>query len=789
MNTSKMTKLNFTVLLSLVIALNFEANAQNLAQTVRGTVVDKITKSPLPGASVIILGTDPIVGATTDLDGNFKISNVPVGNISLRISFVGYKELILPNIIVNSGKEVVLNVPIEEDITQMEAVVVTPNIEKDKPLNDMAVVSARTFSVEETRKFAAAVNDPARMVSSYAGVVSTNDGNNAISIRGNSPYGLLWRMEGVDIPNPNHFANVGTSGGGISILSSQLLTNSDFMTGAFPAEYGNALAGVFDLNLRRGNNEKREYTVQASFLGTDIAAEGPISKNYRGSYLVNYRYSTLSILSNLGVNVGEGVTNFQDLSYHFYLPTNSIGNFSLFGFGGLSDQKLNAEKDSTKWEDEFERYNNKYFSNTGAAGVRHIFNTSENTYFQSSVLVSGNSNGDEEYRLDDNYAPQFQYSQSYINKKITLSSVMNHKFNAKHSMRSGVYYNKYYYNLKQLDLDEETQVIDEKLNAKSSANTIQLFSQWNYRMTEQVTLNAGLHYLQLTDNHSSSLEPRASLRYQLDGKQSLSVGYGLHSQIQPIGVYEAAVMDQNGVVTHPNKNVGLNKSHHFVLAYDRSLSRYTRLKAETYYQHLFNIAVKDDLLSPVSTLVSEDGYLTDPLVNKGTGRNYGLELTLEQFFHNNSYFLISSSLYDSKYKALDGVLRNTRFNGNFALSVTAGKEYNWSKNRIFGLNIRTIYSGGFRTTPIDVQRSLQLGDTRYIESLAYTEQLPNYFRTDFRVSLKRNREKSTSTLAIDFQNLTNHQNLGGQYFDALKGEVKNWYQLPLLPVLSYRVEF
>ncbi len=782
-----MLKLIQTVL---IISLFTNASyAQSLTQNVRGQVIDKVSRTSLPGATVIILGSNPLVGTTTDVDGNFKLSGVPVGNISLQISFIGYKELILPNIIVNSGKEVVLNISLEEDITQMDEIIVTPDVEKNRPLNEMAVVSARTFSVEETRKFAASVNDPARMVTSYAGVVTPDDGNNAISIRGNSPYGLLWRMEGIDIPNPNHFANVGTSGGGISILSSQLLTNSDFMTGAFPAEYGNALAGVFDLNLRKGNNEKREHTIQGSFLGTDIAVEGPFAKNYKGSYLFNYRYSTLSILSNLGVNIGDAVTNFQDISYHIFLPTSSIGNFSLFGFGGLSDQKQDAERDSTKWDEEYLRYNSNYFSNTGAAGVKHLFNAGTNTYVQSSMVVSGNDNGYEELRLDDTYSPQFEYQQKYINKKLTISSVLNHKFNAKNSLRSGVYYNRYFYNLNLRDLNEETQVIEEQLNAKNNASTIQLFSQWNYRVTKKLTLNTGLHYLQLTDNNTQSLEPRASIKYALDDKQSLSIGYGLHSQIQPIGVYEATTIDGNGNTSQSNKNVDLNKSHHFVLAYDRALNQRTRVKAETYYQHLYNIAVKDDPTSPISTLVIEDGYFTDPLVNKGTGRNYGLELTLEQFFHNNNYFLFSSSLYDSKYKALDGILRDTRFNGNFAFSFTAGKEYDWKKNRTFGLNIRTIYSGGFRTTPIDFTKSAQLGQTEYVESLAFTQQMPNYFRTDFRVSLKRNRPKSTATLSLDIQNTTDHHNLGGQYYEARSGEIKKWYQLPLLPVLSYRLEF
>ena len=765
--------------------------SQSLTQTIRGNVVDKISKTALPGATIFIVNSEPLIGSTTDPDGNFKLSKVPVGSHTLKVSFIGYKDIVLPNVIVNSGKEVVLSVPIEEDIVQMQEIVIRPDVEKNKPLNDMATVSARTFSVEETRKYAAAVNDPARMVASYAGVVQTSDGNNTISIRGNSPYGLIWRMEGVDIPNPNHFSGVASSGGGISILSSQLLTNSDFMTGAFPAEYGNALSGVFDLNLRKGNNEKHEYTVQAGFLGMDVAAEGPFSKNYRGSYLINYRYSTLSVLSSIGVPIGDAITNFQDLSYNFYFPTKKAGNFSLFGFGGLSDQKLAAKKDSMGWKTEDDRYNFNYFSNTSAAGLKHAITLSPNTYLQSAAVLSGNDHGFTAAKLDESYVPNLTYKENNINNKFTMSSVLNHKFNARHSIRSGVYFNEYFYNLIQKDLNDLTGMIEVPLDAKGRATTWQLFSQWNYRVSQKLSLNTGLHYLNLTNNNTYSLEPRASVKYEMNEQQSVSFGYGLHSQMQPVGTYEAQVENPDGTFYKPNKDLKFTKSHHFVLAYDRALSKHLRVKAETYYQSLFNIPVKNDNTSPLALTNNEDGYITDPLANKGVGRNYGLELTLEQFTYKNMYFLLSTSLYDSKYKALDGVLRNTRYNGNYAVSFTAGKEFRsaGTKNRTYGINVRALSSGGLRTTPIDFEKSVLEGNTQYVQSLAYSQQLPGYFRTDLRFSMKRNRAKSTSTLALDIQNVTNHQNLGGQYFDAQAAEIKKWYQLPLLPIISYKIEF
>ncbi len=333
------------LLLSLCSFLS--SDAQSYTQTIRGTVIEKQLQRPLIGATVQVLGLS--LGDKTDEHGNFIITQVPVGIQSLMISSIGFKENVVSNLVVNSGKEVVLNIAMEEKIHSTKEIVIRSGGRKNKPLNELSAVSARAFTVEETQKYAAAVNDPARMATNYAGVLAGDDGNNEIVIRGNSPSGLLWRMEGIDVPNPNHFASAGSSGGGVSILSTQLLSNSDFITGAFTSEYGNAMSGVFDLKLRKGNNIKREYAIQAGVLGINLAAEGPFSEKYKGSYLINYRYSTLSILSKMKVSVGGGITNFQDLSYNISLPTNRFGNFTLFSFGGLSDQVFAMKKDSTKW--------------------------------------------------------------------------------------------------------------------------------------------------------------------------------------------------------------------------------------------------------------------------------------------------------------------------------------------------------------------------------------------------------------------------------------------------------
>ncbi len=769
-----------------LFALN-PLHSQTLTQTVRGKVVDQISRAPIPGATVMILHTEPLMGVATDVDGDFKMAQVPLGTHTLRVSFVGYKDQILPNVLVNSGKEVVLTLSLVEEIGQLDEVVVL-GAEKEWTVNDMVTVSGRTFSVEETRKFAAAVNDPARMATSFSGVVGTDDGNNTISIRGNSPNGLLWRMEGIDIPSPNHFVNPGSSGGGISILSSQLLANSDFITSAFPAEYGNALGGVFDLSLRKGNNEKREFTLQAGFLGTDLAAEGPIAKNYKGSYLINYRYSTLSILSQIGVPLGDFVTDFQDLSFNFYLPAGKKSSFSIFGFGGVSDQNGEAKKDSLIWESEGDRYSSRYFSNTGAVGIKHSYLIDQSNFLQTTLLASGHELGDDVERLDNEYTSQEWNYENFSNSKITLSSVLNSKLSARSNLRSGVYLNQLYYNLQEKGRTAENEALETFINSKGSTQSIQAFSQLNYRASERLTFNVGLHYLLLVLNQSNSLEPRISASYELDEKQRISLGYGLHSQVQPLGTYFAE-QEENGQIILPNKELGLSKSHHVVLGYDRQLNPYLRMKIEGYYQQLFNIPIKPGEDQTYSILNQQWTFMTDPLVNEGFGRNYGGEFTLEQFTYKDLYFLFSASLYNSLYKTQENQWRNTRYNGNANLTLTIGKEYQLKKNRMLGLNLRSIYGGGLRATPINLEESITQNETVYKENEAFEDQNPAYFRTDLRASLKWNRPKSTSTLALDIQNVTNRKNIFGSYFEPMKGEIVTAYQSPLIPVISYRIEF
>jgi outer membrane receptor protein involved in Fe transport len=294
----------------------------------------------------------------------------------------------------------------------------------------------------------------------------------------------------------------------------------------------------------------------------------------------------------------------------------------------------------------------------------------------------------------------------------------------------------------------------------------------------------------LSLNNNSAAEPRVSAKWNMSKRSSLAVGYGLHSQLQVWGVYFAKQENPDGSFNSTNKNLGFTKGNHYVLSYNYRLAKNLLLKTELYYQQLFNVPVSTKDSSTFSTLNILDGYVLDELVNKGKGKNYGVEISLERYLQNNFYLTLSNSFYQSKYTALDGKERNTRFNGNYIFTLITGKEFiSANKIRTFGINIKTIYAGGLRNTPIDLEASQEKGYTVFNEYEANTLQNPAYFRTDLRLSVKFNRRGFTSTLSLDIQNITNRLNIYSQYYDEDKDKIETYYQAGLIPVINYKIQF
>lgn len=758
-----------------------------IKQTIRGQVFDKDSKYPLPFATVQILNTEPAIGTTTDIDGKFALENVPVGRYNLKISYVGYADAIISDILLGSAKEAVVRAELSEQVQALGELVISAH--KNDPVNDMAIINARPFNAEETKRYAATVGDPGRMAQIYPGVSGTDDAANEIAIRGNSPNWLLWRLEGVEIPNPNHFAEEGYNAGAISILSVNMLGSSDFYTGAFPAEYGNALSGVFDINLRNGNNQDHEFVFQAGVLGIDVSAEGPFKKGYDGSFLFNYRYSTLALLKNAGIEISDNtLADYQDLSFKINLPTKKAGTFSLWGIGGQAVQDEEYLPDTTYNEKLENGYRDDTKTGMYATGITHMLSLNRNSYVRSVFSRSSSYSAQDYAEMDTEGIMRDTYSDDLQNNAFRLNSYFNHKFSKRLNFRSGIGLNFLDYNYYTRSLDEDTEEWKTTLNSEGRTELYQAYSQVKYKFSDRLQLSGGLHYTHFTLSEDNSLEPRLAMSYELQNEQKIGLGYGKHTRHEQLPLYFVENELEDGSIHMPNSDLKLTRSHHFMLSYERPIFKEAFIKAEVYYQHIPNLPVSsnpDKHWSPIFGGINPD----DTLANIGTGKNYGLELTLQKHFSNNYYFLITTSLFDSQYKAADDVWRNTRFNLQYINNFVGGKEIKWGDNKMIGLNGKIIWTGGKRIVPIDLEASIEEGEAVYDTDQTYATQARDYFRFDLGIKLHFFKKKTEQVISLDIQNVTNRLNDWYEVYDAENQEVIDYPMAGLIPIISYRVEF
>jgi hypothetical protein len=794
------------------------ALCQNLTQTVRGSILDEDSKMPLIGANVIVVGSSPIVGITTDDNGNFKLEGIPIGRIALKLSYIGYENAIIPNIVVNSGKEVVLNLTMQESAVKMDAVVITVDKNKGEALNDMAIISARSISPEETSRYAGGFNDPSRIVSNFAGVTNTQDGSNDIIVRGNSPKYVQWRLEGEQITNPNHFSDQSAAGGSVSTLNNNILATSDFYTGAFTPEYGDALSGVYDVKLRAGNNEKLEAVFGFGLLGTDLTVEGPLKKGYDGSFLVNYRYSTVSLLKDVGLVDINGVLKFQDAAFKVLLPTKKMGVFSIYGLGGSSSFLLDNVTPAL-WNTPGDRFmqadikeNFKKQAHLFNMGITHTLSLNDKSYLKTALNYSNEGIDDDVF--EEKFIKIFDKKgdflrDSVVNKNLNFSGRLskptyrgsltyNNKINAKHKIQIGTKYTLFDYDFNQSQLENNSTTRFTLIDFKENISTIRNFVSWKYRINEALTMVSGFHNMNVLYNKKSTFEPRLAINWQLNNSSSINVGYGNHSTMEAVHHYFAKIKQPNGTVTEPNKDLDLLKAHHFVVGFEKRLGKNMRAKIEAYYQDLYNLPVENNDTSYFATINEGLEFRYVDLVNRGTGKNYGIELTFEKFLSNNYYYMVNASIYQSKYKSLEGIERNTQYNGNYLVNVLFGKEFvnlGKKKNQTLGLNFKAFMGGGKKIIPLlrDAQGKVAVdpANNRYWDyKKAYEKAIEDVYQITVSASYKWNKRKTTHELFLNIDNITNTKGRITEFYDADKPNGVGYLtQFGAFPNLMYRVYF
>lgn len=783
----------FAACLCFLLIFTHSAFAQELpTQTIRGTVLDKDSKSPLVGVTVFISTLNPPKSTATDENGEYKLENVPVGRHTVQAEYMGYSGFMSENVILGSAKELILAIELTENAFTTKEVVVTDTVKQQmRTLNEMTVVSGRSFSAEETQRYAGAINDPSRMAMGFAGVRPNQDNNSDIVVRGNSPVGVLWRLEGIDIPNPNHFARPGSSGGGISIFSAALLANSDFSTGAFAPEYGNAFASVFDMRFRKGNNEKREFTLKAGIIGLDFSTEGYFKKG-GASYLVNYRYSTLGILNKLGVHlVGERVNNtFQDLSFNLAFPSaNKKHLLTWFGMGGLSGELTRAVSDTNDWKQYSDYLKTDFITNMGATGFTHTYTVNTKGYIKTAAALMSSKVIVRDDTLNRAKNASNVLDELFTEGRLTLTSAYNHKFSPRLTLKTGVFLNHLFFTYLQTEYNRNTRNRDTIVNGGGSTQMLQGYAQVKGKITKWLSVVGGVHSLFLVLNKTYTVEPRLAFQAQLGKGHSLSLGYGLHGRILPLGSYFTTVINSNREANFVNTNLRPIMAHHLVLGYDWYAPKGWHMRGEAYYQSLYNVPVGLSQGGNFWLLNERLGYAKEKLYSTGKGLNYGLDITLEKFFSKQFFVLISGSYYRSTATGINGNTFSTRYDGLYNTSYMGGKEFTFKKGGTLQLGLRGTYSGGLRYTPADSALSRQNQALVLDNTQPYRLQVPAYFRIDGRIAYRKNLKKFNYTIALDVQNATAYKNVRNQIYDYIAGQLVYSYQSGLVPVLSFQIDF
>ena len=767
-------------------------------QNVRGVIIDKESKVSLPGANVALFSEDKTLGTISNENGEFELFNVPIGRYRLNVTYMGYEPFELRNLELTSGKEKVVTIELTEQVVNVEEVVVTA-LKNGEIRNKMATLSTRSFSVKETERYAGSWGDPSRMAANFAGVITANDSRNDIIIRGNSPQGLLWKLEGISIPNPNHFGALGSTGGPVSILNNNVLTNSDFFTGAFPAEYGNALSGVFDLRMRNGNNQKHEFVGQAGFNGFELGAEGPISKKAGSSYMINYRYSVLEVMDKLGFNVADGaVPEYQDLTLKINMPTKKAGTFSFFALGGDSHIEFNdRDSDGGSVYDVVGGVKTRNGSKLGIVGLTHRFFPDDRSNIYSTFSVSYQGVATQIDSTFTDRADKRYYGEGNGETRISASTKYTRKIDARNTFKAGADLQRFAINYRDSvtgdaydpPLDGYIKQLD---THKNNLDLLEAFGEWQHRLNANLTVYGGLHYQQFFYNSTFSIDPRLSLSYKFDNSAKLSVAYGKHAQLQPMYVYLTETYDSDKQeYFQTNTNLEFTKAHHFVAGFDQLLTKNIQFKIETYFQNVYNVPVtrKPSYFSQVNAGNSFHQDREDYLVNDGLARNYGTEITIERYLDDHYYFLFTTSLFDSKYKASDGIWRNTEFNTNYVVNALGGYEILINEKASIDFNLRVVSSGGKRNRYVDLPQSVAAGETVYDDSKAYSEKGEPYFRLDGRISFKMNGKKVTQEWALDMTNITDHKNVYSTYYSNETQSIAYVYQQAFFPMFLYRINF
>ena len=758
-------------------------------QSLKGVVKNSFTELPIADVKVQLLLNDSLISSTfTDTKGVFVFVKTPLSIYDISFSHIEYEAFILPDITLTSSRSENIEVGLVEAFKQLNELTINPHKDRSKNNNEMSTNSVKTIYVQDMQKLAGSLDDPIRVAGMMPGVTSDAAfSENFVSIRGNSPRGLKYQMEGVEVINPSHFARIGSSGGTFTVFSMQLLDKSDFFTGAFPAEYSNALSGVMDVNFRRGNQATREYSITAGTLGLDFSTEGPFNEKMKSSYLINYRYSTVGLARLIGYPTQP---TYQDLSFVLNFPQKN-GELKVFGIGGTSDRKRLAFTDSTLWESDLDRYNLSLRSEMIMLGATYDHHINDKNLLKVTTVGNGFRQIDNRNYMLSKETEIIRSKNEYNSVPVTISTSLKHKFSRRHTNKTGASFEYASHNWEVLRYDFEANYLDTNVIGRGTSQTAKVYSQSRIFLTEKTVLNLGVSSLHYSVNNKTTLEPRIGLSYQTKGKGRLSLALGKHSQAEHFATYLYQERDSLGTVSYPNKSLDFVKAYHAIGGFKTTIFKNHYFNVEVYYQYLYDIPTEKNGTFSMANIAELQEVRA--LENIGTGENYGIDVGLERYASKGLYYMINASVFESNYVDGLGVKRSTEFDQKFNVKFLAGKEYiigeKKGKTNFIGWNTNVSYVGGRPYTPINLAASELNQETVYNESLAYSQREKNLLFADVTFTYKINKEKRTAVWSLQIKNIFSNGAAIYREYDPLTQQETTVKSSSFFPNLSYKIQF
>jgi len=793
----KKTILYFLVLMFMPLSV--------MAQTVKGTVTDAVTGETLIGAAVKVVEL-PGTGGVTNIDGEFNFSIPQSGRYTIETSYIGYEPSVLKEVLVAGAKEVVLDITLRENSSELAEVVVKPRVNKESTVNPTALAGGMMLSMEEASRYAGGYNDPARLVTAFAGVAGAGDGN-GISVHGNAPQFMKYRLEGVEIFTPNHFSGLYDAGYGmVSALNSNVITNSDFFVSTFNSSYNNALSGVFDVKMRSGNNSKFENGVQVGSVGIEWTSEGPISKKHNSSFIINYRFGFTTLAREMKIlDTNGSAYDFQDLSFKLNFPTKKIGTFSVFALGFI-DKSWDTD---LKIQDIHTIYDASYTDGrlyNAAVGVSHkIYFDNKWTWRTTAAYNMQHNKVDMRYsglEFDEDKKPiafdgtshPFSYLKQNEDRAV-FSTELSKQLNPRWLIQFGGEYSHRFFNLSYRTAEYVYDPVPDEPYYATKDNTGLASMFWSnlWKPTDNLSINFGVSGNYFLLSKDFSFEPRASVKWEPGKRHSISFGYGLHSMIEQLDAY--FFRNEDGALA--NKDLGFSKAHHFLATYMYKFTDNLNLRFNAYYQYGFNVPVGING-STYCTVNRLFNYVEEPLVNKGNTRNYGADITLEHYMSKGFYGQLNFSLFKAEYRGLDKKWRNQLYDRGYMFKVLGGKEWMMGKRKqnVFNVSAKYTLQGALRHTPIDVaamQANVENGiidpNPIYKDEEAMTLKFDPISLIDLTVSYKINCKKVSHTIAFEGINILQNETPYAQHYDFGTRQIRDDKSGISLPNLFYRLDF